>query len=300
MSERGHYRAYVPKKFREEALERIKVANEIIEEYEAQGFALTLRQLYYQHVARGLIANNIQEYNRLGSLVNDARLAGLISWHAIEDRTRNLMGLTTYSGPSAVLKSARASYRRDLWETQPMRPEVWVEKEALSDVVGQMCNKLRVDFFACRGYVSQSEQWRAGQRLADYVKRGQMPIIFHFGDHDPSGIDMTRDNEARLSMFAGTPIRVVRLALNMDQVQKYKPPPNPAKVTDARFENYQRKFGDESWELDALEPNIIQSLIESNVLRLRDYKLWDEALKEEALDLQLLKDMIDEVSGGED
>jgi hypothetical protein len=291
----SHYRQYVAKKFGPDAIARIGTVNEIIEEYEKKGFSLTLRQLYYQHVARGLIENNIQSYNRLGGLVNDGRLAGLISWTAIEDRTRNLDGLRTYKDPAELLKEAKENYRADLWLDQPWRPEVWVEKEALADVVGQICNKLRVDFFACRGYVSQSEQWRAGRRLAGYVHKGQRPIIFHLGDHDPSGIDMTRDNEERLSMFAGTHVTVVRLALNMEQVTRYRPPPNPAKVTDSRFESYQKKFGYESWELDALNPEVIQDLIETNVMRIRDGKLWDEALGREVAEKQMLSDMIEEI-----
>ncbi len=296
MTDTGHYRAYVPKRFGEEALQRIGLANSIIEEYEKQGFQLTLRQLYYKLVARGFIENTIQSYGRLGALINDGRLAGLISWTAIEDRMRSLVGLQTWSSPEEKMRAARHGYRRDLWETQPMRPEVWVEKDAMSDVVGQICNRLRVDFFACRGYVSQSEQWRAGQRLANYIKKGQHPVIFHLGDHDPSGIDMTRDNADRLSMFVGVRIQVIRLALNMNQVEQYSPPPNPAKVTDSRFESYQKKFGDESWELDALEPSVIQSLIEENVLRLRDGRLWDQALHDEAMEIQALSDMIDEIT----
>jgi hypothetical protein len=290
------YRAYVAKRFGQDALDRIGLANNIISEYLQKGYSLTLRQLYYQHVARSLIANNLSEYSRLGGLINDARLAGLVSWDAIEDRTRNLQGVQTYESVASLLKSAKASYRTDLWKDQPWRPEVWVEKEALSDVVGQICNRLRVDFFACRGYVSQSEQWRAGQRLAHYASKGQRPIIFHFGDHDPSGIDMTRDNAERLSMFAGTQITVVRLALNMDQIEQYNPPPNPAKVTDSRFDSYQKRFGDSSWELDALDPSVIQELISKNVSRIRDAKIWDESLSIEVSEKQMLSDMIDEVS----
>lgn len=291
------YRSYITKNFGADAIERIGVANKIIEEYQKKGYTLTLRQLYYQQVARGLISNTLSEYSRLGALINDGRLAGMISWTAIEDRTRNLMGLNTYSDPAALLKSVQGNYRIELWEDQPWRPEVWVEKEALADVVGQICNKLRVDFFACRGYVSQSEQWRAGRRLAGYVTKGQRPIVFHLGDHDPSGIDMTRDNEERLSLFAGTSVTVVRLALNMEQVNRYRPPPNPAKVTDSRFIGYQKKYGDESWELDALNPEVIHDLIESNVMRIRDAALWDSALAREVSDKQALADMIEEMEG---
>ena len=80
---------YVEKNFRPETLDRIELANGIIDEYRAAGYVLTVRQLYYQFVARDLIANNTQEYNRLKSFVSDGRLAGLIDWDAIEDRTRS-------------------------------------------------------------------------------------------------------------------------------------------------------------------------------------------------------------------
>lgn len=291
------YRCFIFKKFRTEALKTIQTANVIMESYAEQGFSMTLRQVYYQFVARGLIENSDASYNRLGGLLSDARLAGLVSWDHLEDRDRNLMGLTSYNTPEGYITSKcnPEDYRRDLWEGQPMRPEVWVEKKAMVDVVGQICNRLRVDFFACKGYVSQSEQYVAGQRLRDYTMRGQRPIVFHLGDHDPSGLDMTRDNTARLSMFAGTPVQVVRLALNMDQVNQYAPPPNPAKVQDSRFADYQREYGDESWELDALEPQVIQNLIENNVTRVRDYKLWHEALGQEARERQELADILSEI-----
>lgn len=286
-------RAYVPKRFSPARLAAIGGANNIIQELAAKGYALTLRQLYYQHVARGLIENSLASYNNLGSLINDARLAGLISWTAIEDRTRALAGLGHYRGPADALNRALASYRLDLWVDQPWRPEVWVEKEALVDVVGQICNRLRVDYFACRGYVSQSTMWEAGQRLRSRISAGQRPIIFHLGDHDPSGIDMTRDNKDRLEMFAGTQVTVVRLALNMNQIEQYNPPPNPAKVSDARFVAYDALYGGQSWELDALDPSVISDLISDAIKGIRDEVLYDEALKAEASDRVTLEHMIE-------
>ena len=292
----GHYRAYTSKKFRPEAMEMIRQANIIIQEYERQNYSLTLRQLYYQFVARDLLPNQQAHYKRLGDVISDGRMAGLISWTAIEDRTRNLMGLNTYNGPAQAIREAAADYRIDLWANQAWRPEVWVEKEALAGVIGSICNKLRVNFFAVRGYNSQSEQWRAGRRFAGYVAKGQRPIVFHLGDHDPSGIDMTRDNRERLEMFAGTPVIVHRLALNMNQIEELKPPPNPAKQTDSRFDDYRLKYGDESWELDALDPRYITDLISGAVAKIRDDELWDEALEQEVSDKRALDDIIEGLS----
>lgn len=296
MSEdRGTYRAYVEKRFGADTMKIIETANQIIDSYDRQGFSLTLRQLYYQFVARDILPNQQASYNRLGTIISDGRLAGLISWTAIEDRTRNLMGLSHFSGPAAAVRAARASYRRDLWATQQWRPEVWIEKEALVGVIGGICNRLRVDFFACRGYNSQSEQWRAGRRFAGYIQKGQRPIVFHLGDHDPSGLDMTRDNRDRLSMFAGMPITVQRLALNRSQIDELRPPPNPAKQTDSRFADYQAEHGDESWELDALDPAHISRLIEKAVTTIRDPELWDDALAKEVEDQRALDDIVEEL-----
>lgn len=278
---------YQHKRFREDALAIIKKANEIIEVYAAAGYDLTLRQLYYQFVSRDLLPNTIESYKKLGSIVNDARLAGLIDWDCITDRTRNLHKLADWSSPSEIIQACARSFRIDKWERQPCRIEVWIEKEALAGVFERVCDELQVPFLSCRGYTSQSEMWAAGRRLQQIVGNGQDAYILHFGDHDPSGIDMTRDIQERLELFmGGVPIK--RLALNMDQVNIYSPPPNPAKATDSRFKVYMEEFGDESWELDALEPDVLAQMVRDAVMELRDEELWEEALSEEEEHVRLL------------
>lgn len=290
----GIYLRYIDKKLGDASMVIIGQALQIIYEYDRQGLDLTLRQLYYQFVARGLLANKQSEYNRLGGIISDGRLCGLLPWDKLVDRTRGLAGHETFETPKAFLKEVIPQYKRDLWQEQAWRPEVWVEKEALTGVVSGICSQLRVDFFACRGYNSQSEQWRAGQRLAQYISKGQRPIIFHLGDHDPSGIDMTRDNSERLEMFAGTPVIVQRLGLNMDQVEELQPPPNPTKLSDSRAQGYIDRFGYESWELDALDPTYIRNLISDAVTRIRDEEVWGRSLVREVNDRDRLKSLAEE------
>ena len=256
-------------------------ANTIIADYQAQGYRLTLRQLYYQFVARDLIPNTMRSYKRLGSIINDGRLAGLIDWTAIEDRTRHVEAPSHWDSPSNIIDSCAYSYRIDKWADQEYRPEVWIEKEALAGVIERVCTKLDIAYLSCRGYTSQSEMWSSGGRLGRMATKGQTPVILHFGDHDPSGLDMTRDIVDRMRMFMGG-VRLERLALNMDQVQTYDPPPNPAKVTDSRYEAYVAEFGDESWELDALEPAVLAELVENAVLGLRDDDKWAAKVEREA------------------
>lgn len=267
--------------FKPESLQIIEKANDIIAQYQAQGFHLTLRQLYYQFVARDLLANTVQSYKRLGSIVNDARLAGLIDWEAIEDRTRATNIPTTWTEPSSILDACASQFRIDKWANQTFRPEVWIEKEALAGVIEPTCHELQIPFLSCRGYTSQSEMWSSACRLVRFRRQKQTPYILHLGDHDPSGIDMTRDIRDRLELFLHRPVRLNRLALNMDQVDEHKPPPNPAKTTDARFAAYMTAFGAESWELDALEPAMLARLIRTAVLAVRDEDLWNAKQVEE-------------------
>lgn len=275
------YECYIPKKFHPKTLSIIDDANDIIDDYKMQGFTLTLRQLYYQFVARDLLQNSQQNYDKLGQIINNARLAGLIDWKAIEDRTRNLEENPHWENPEEIIKGAAQCFALDKWETQPTRVEVWIEKDALTGIIERPCKKYDVPYFACRGYNSQSEQWKAGQRFIEYENQGQGVIILHLGDHDPSGIHMTQDNDERLRMYAGWNVVVDRIALNMDQVNQYNPPPNFAKMTDTRTPEYIRKYGMECWELDALDPSVIENLVEAHITTIIDDKQWKAVVKKE-------------------
>ncbi len=290
--------AYITKRFSDSSLAIIAKANEICAEYAGQGFDLTLRQLYYQFVARDLIANRQTEYKRLGSIINDARLAGVLDWSYIVDRTRNLVANSHWSSPSSIIDSVAFSYRNDLWANQPYRPEVWIEKDALLGVIEGVSQDNDVPYFSCRGYTSQSETWRAGRRMRRYIQGGQIPLIIHLGDHDPSGIDMSRDIYERLRLFAYefgdkvTP-EVRRIALNMDQVDQYGPPPNPTKLTDSRAQGYIADYGYDSWELDALEPSVLSALIQDEIDSVRDLVIWEEDKAKQEDDRQLLQRVSD-------
>jgi hypothetical protein len=259
-------------RFRAETLELIEQINEIIDEYKIQGYSLTLRQVYYQLVAKGLIPNNDKQYKIIGNAVNDGRLAGLIDWYAIEDRTRYIRRNAHWVSPVDIINSATTGYYKNHWEDMDDYVEVWVEKDALIGIVQKVCDTLDVPCFSCRGYTSQSEMWRASARFIGKQREGKYNVLIHLGDHDPSGIDMTRDIRDRLAFF-GAHVQVKRIALNRDQIDEYDPPPNPAKITDSRCEGYIKKFGKTSWELDALPPNVLENLIEDEV---REYLNDDE------------------------
>jgi hypothetical protein len=266
---------YIKVRFKPETRAILEHITEVIDRYQEADFKLSLRQLYYRLVAMDLIPNTLRSYERIGDIVSKARRAGIVDWDAIEDRHRGLKGRTQWESPADVILTYSTWYHVDLWKDQDYRPEVWVEKDALSGVVERSCAPWDVDHMSCKGYMSDSEMWVAARRFLSYIDEGQTPVLIHLGDHDPSGIDMTRDIFDRLELFCRGQIEVRRIALNMDQIERFNPPPNPAKVTDSRFRKYQEEFGDHSWELDALDPEVLDSLINSTVSDYLNVPLWE-------------------------
>ena len=280
---------FVQRRFSAKSRKVIEQANEIITEYQAQGFTLTLRQLFYQFVSRGLLENSRVGYRLVCNVMSAARDAGEIDWDAIEDRMRVLQEHTSYTSPAESIRTMAAWYQEELWRDQPYHVEVWIEKDALVGVIEDICNEYRVSYLAHRGSNSISAMHEAGTRLAGIIAEGRTPIVLHLTDHDPTGIDMTRDTVERLAKYARQDIEVRRLALTIEQVRRYTPPPNLTKEGDTRTVAYRRMFGtDECWELDALSPDVIVALIHTELEGLIDRELWDAAMKRERGNRKLL------------
>jgi hypothetical protein len=287
--------AYESRRFTDDAQSVLVTAQRICDEYARQGLRLTLRQLYYQFIARNLFPdsrlvtlpdgnrtkNHDKNYKWLGNQVSDGRVAGLIDWNHITDTSRSPSGGDGgWDSPREFAQAAARQYTVTKWDNQPEYVEVWVEKEALAQVVRRTTSRWNVLSFACKGYTSQSAMHDAAQRIRVEEGQGRKATVIHLGDHDPSGLDMTRDIQDRLRLF-WSDAEVDRIALNMDQVLALNPPPSPAKVTDSRARDYIEEYGEDSWELDAIEPAALDTLIEEAILG-----HLDMGLRQERLDLQ--------------
>ncbi len=278
-----HFIAWQPQL---KAVSLLKEINTILAEYEALGYKLTLRQLYYQLVSRDIIANNVKEYTTLGDIASRGRLAGYIDWSMIEDRVRIPSINTHWEHPSEIVQAAADSFYMSKWKDQSYYIEVWCEKDAVSNIIEPVCRKWDVTFMANRGYSSQTAMYDAFKRLAAAAREDKKIGVLYLGDHDPSGIDMTFDIMNRLGNFIFHDKErrfegVVRLALNMNQIDEYQPPENPAKVTDSRYKKYAEVYGESSWELDALEPTVLSELVEKAILEFVDQEKFDAVVEEE-------------------
>lgn len=266
------------RRFREASLSLLAALSEIASDYAAAGLRLTVRQLYYQAVSRNWIENNEREYQKIIRLLTDAREAGLFDWDSIEDRGREVVMRPCWNSPAEILEAAASSYHEDRWEAQDTRVIVVLEKSALAGILEPVCKGLDVPLLAARGYSSATLFYEiAKERICPALEDGQDVVVLHLGDHDPSGLDMTRDLRERLSLYARSLVDVRRVALNMDQVEAFGPPPNPAKESDKRFEAYCREYGEKCWELDALPPERLARFTRKAIEEHIDRRQWEES-----------------------
>ena len=268
-------------------------ADQVCRDYMAQGYTISIRQLYYQGVSANRFPNTEAEYKKLVKLITDARTAGLIDWDAIVDRGRFMVKGRTWDKPADSLRAAADAFQIDRWEDQPIHLICMVEKQALEGIMIPVCSKWQVPFYANKGYSSASTMYEAGKRLQSKRVDGKKIVVIYSGDMDPSGLDMGEDVSRRLRMFSTGPVEVRRIALNMKQIAQYNPPENPAKMSDSRAKAYVAQYGNSSWELDALRPDVLADLVDRNIQAVLDHSRWDRACEREEHARAKMLDMIE-------
>lgn len=283
--------------------ERLKIINSIIQEYQAEGYVLTLRQLYYQLVSRDVVPNKQTEYSKLSILLKEGRMAGIVDWGAIEDRLRKPEKPSSFSSPKDILDAAIQQYALPRQEGQSTYVEVWVEKDALSGVLKRVTSKYHVPILVNRGYSSASAMFDSYQRFKAAYESGQAIRVLYLGDYDPSGMDMIRDIKSRtLEFFMGEyeiedeeyaaesmDFKVFPIALTREQIRQYNPPPNPAKTTDPRAKDFIERHGSTSWEVDALRPEVLNNLLDEAIRQNIDESAYMEIVGKEDADKEKLR-----------
>lgn len=273
--------------------QRLVVVEKIVQEYADQGYRLTLRQLYYQLVARQVIDNKVSEYTRLSRILVQGRMAGVVDWDAIEDRVRVPHLLYSCEDIKDALKDTMEGYRLDRQKYQPNYIEILCEKDALSGVLKRITEKYHVSLLINRGYSSCTAVYYSFKRFQYFIEQGKKVKILYVGDHDPSGLDMIRDINERLEEFGYDGAEVIPVALTKGQIKKYSLPPDPAKITDPRAKWYIKNHGKHSWEVDALPPPVLHGIVEKQLVKLIDMEAFEKALDEEEEHKDKLKKLLD-------
>ncbi len=265
--------------------EIVEAALDIFQQYDT---AITLRQLYYRLVSRLLISNTINSYKRLSRIMVKAREQGDVPLNCLEDRSRRVLGRGDYGYESAeeylkkkisTLQDSWKKFTMPMWDDQPRNVMICLEKDALSRIVSREGNRFSVRTFPTRGYPSFSYV----QEMSRYITNqlgGKPTVVLYFGDFDPSGIDIERDLSERLEKYGAKDFNVQRIALTSDQIKKYRLPPNPVKMSDARADGFLEEHGDRAVELDALDPNLLQTMVRKAVVRNINMRKWNARLRE--------------------
>ncbi len=273
---------------------RLGVIGGLVDEYRKDGISLTLRQLFYRLVAADIVPNTHREYKNLGELLSKARLAGLVDWEAIEDRVRRAVEWQSFDNIQQCARMAANGFTLQRWQDQPTYVELWCEKDALSSVIRPICDELFATLMVNRGYSSSSAMYEARQRIqrkrvaADGTVRDVK--VIYLGDFDPSGEDMVRDIRDRLDTFNVQDVEVTKLALNLDQVKRWKLPHNSAKMSDSRAHGFVAKYGKKSYEVDAIPPRDLQKMVRSAIKEHMDMDLYNSIiLREHVLRTKLIR-----------
>ena len=258
-------------------------AQEILKEYEGR---VTIRQLFYRLVSSGIIKNSETSYTTLINAMTKARRDGRIPFNAFEDRTRHsiegeLPNHTNENAESIVkdriyifenaktialrqLKQAYQQYSLPYWHHQPCYVEVWLEKEALVSLFAPIAEKYRVTLVPCKGYASLSLLYDCSLRLKTVPANREIRILY-FGDYDVRGINIQETTEQNLLSDFGVHTKVIRIALTKEQIEQFQLPPNPAKIKDTMARSWIETHGNVAWELDALEPHVLTSVLENAI-----------------------------------
>jgi hypothetical protein len=264
---------------------------------------LTLRQLYYQLVSRGIIENSLGEYKQLSDLLAKARLAGLVPWAALEDRARTILRSSGYTNQQEFVRGELANflsyYRRDLVQSQPHALEVWIEKDALSRIVHDVAWSYCIPVVVARGFSSVSYLHECRSRVERNAKLGKRTKILYFGDLDPSGWEMlpAMMRTLQVEMGLGDLVEGIRCALLPSQVEQYQLPRSidAMKESDPRtpkFKAMLRQHGyhdDLAVELDALPPSLLQQLVRQAIEAHLDMTLFEQERRRQEVERSQLE-----------
>ncbi len=260
----------------------IPKVNELLDSF---SYRPTLRQIFYRLVAALLIPNTEVTYKSLSRATVSAREVHIIDPGigidplAFQDRVRTSEGGDYgFDSPNDFidymldqLRDSPDQYTRPMWTTQQTMPIIWLEKDALFTPITTIASRYRVKVYAARGYSSFTSVYEAAQEIDGAMSTKVLQLT----DFDPSGEDMVRDLEDRLTRYGAADFGLAKIALTSDQVSTLGLPPMPAKKSDPRYEWFAASYGDRVVELDAIPPDELERIVSTAIEELIDQDAWN-------------------------
>jgi hypothetical protein len=232
---------------------------------------ITGRGVGYKLFTRGLLASVARpEMQRVYRLLLTARERGIIPWEWIVDETRELERVSTWDDPEDYARTVARSYRRNFWNQQPVRVEVWSEKGTVRGVLQPVLDTYAVGFRVMHGFSSGTVVHGISED-----DDGRPLIALYVGDLDPSGMFMSeQDLPTRLAEYGANHITLKRIALTRQQVRGLPSFLAADKRKDPRYKWFVANHGRHCWELDAMDPNDLRDCVEQAIIGLIEPVAW--------------------------
>jgi hypothetical protein len=248
-------------------------------------------KLFTRKLIRSMKKKNMQRVYRL---LKEARERGLIPWSWIVDETREIERQPSWNDPADFVATVKRAYRRDFWDQQPVRVVVVSEKGTVRGLLAPVLNELGVGFLPVHGFSSATAVYDIAQD-----NDGRPLIVIYVGDYDPSGLFMSEcDLPKRFAKYNGDHVLINRIALLPSQTASLPSFPASDKKKDPRYSWFVRNYGDQCWELDAMDPNdlreCVRQAIENEIV---DRAAWERCAIVERAERKSLRDVLDSWSG---
>jgi hypothetical protein len=232
---------------------------------------MTVRQVFYQLVARDVIEKTEEQYQgTVIRLLTEMRMNGQLSFDWIIDESRRRRENQTYDNIADAARDTARFYRRNALRACPDYVEVWSEKEALAGLIEDAASEYDVPIIVSKGMPSITQLYESAREIARaaYADPPKQTYIYQFGDHDPSGVLIPQTIERRLYEFCKKldcrPPIVERVALTEEQIDEFDLPTRPTKREGNTHAN---KFEGDSVELDALPAAELRQMVRDVIER---------------------------------
>jgi hypothetical protein len=236
----------------------------------------------------------IGEMQKVYRLLRIARENGDIPWEWIVDETRSLERTSTWDNPDDYAHCVARSYRRDFWNQQPVRCEVWSEKGTVRGLLGPVLDDYAVGFRVLHGFSGATTIHEVAED-----DDGRKFVVLYVGDFDPSGLFMSEEDlPRRIAEYGGKHVKLKRIALLPKQTKRLPSFPATDKRKDPRYRWFVARPGTHCWEIDAMDPNALRDCVERGIRKLIEPVAWERCEQINAAEQESLKTVLNGWKGG--